>query len=422
MKASNTRTEADLVALVRQGSERKPVVLGGGLYLRVRGPGSAQFYFRYNLAGRDNWVRLGDFPDMRRTEAAQLARAYRVDLDKGIDVARERRKALDGLKQAITFADAAREWMQREIEPRHQYPMVVGRVLDRDIIPVIGPLHVADVTAQHIDRVLKRVVDRGARTVANDALRHMRRVFAFARRRGWVATNPAADFTLADAGGREVPRDRALSADEIARLFEAMANTPNLGRENELAFKLLFALCVRKRELLTATWDQFDLEEAVWHHPGGGSRKGRPVAIPLPAQAVVWLRELRVFAGRSPHVFPARRRLARGRGLPHVSMDTLNVALGRVRHDLEHFTVHDMRRTARSHLSLLKVPREVAERALNHAVRGVEGVYDQYDFFEERRSALAMWMDVLERAEKGQVGNVVPLRRVRRTRGIGTGS
>lgn len=80
MKASNTKTEAELVALVRQGCQRKPVVLGGGLYLRVRGPGSAQFYFRYSLAGRDNWVRLGDFPDMRRTEAAQLARAYPPDL------------------------------------------------------------------------------------------------------------------------------------------------------------------------------------------------------------------------------------------------------------------------------------------------------------------------------------------------------
>ena len=60
---------------------------------------------------------------------------------------------------------------------------------------------------------------------------------------------------------------------------------------------------------------------------------------------------------------------------PHVSPDTLNLALRRLKLDgVEHFTVHDMRRTARTHMAALGVDRFVAERALNHKVRDVEGI------------------------------------------------
>jgi hypothetical protein len=37
-----------------------------------------------------------------------------------------------------------------------------------------------------------------------------------------------------------------------------------------------------------------------------------------------------------------------------------------------------MRRTARTHMAALGIDRFVAERALNHKVRDVEGVYNQY--------------------------------------------
>jgi integrase len=55
---------------------------------------------------------------------------------------------------------------------------------------------------------------------------------------------------------------------------------------------------------------------------------------------------------------------------------------------MEHFTVHDLRRTCRSLLASLRVPRHIAERCLNHKLRGVEEIYDRYDYFDERKEAL----------------------------------
>jgi len=51
--------------------------------------------------------------------------------------------------------------------------------------------------------------------------------------------------------------------------------------------------------------------------------------------------------------------------------------------------VHDLRRTCRSLLASAGVPGHVAERCLNHKLKGVEGIYDRYDYFDERKEALA---------------------------------
>jgi integrase len=115
----------------------------------------------------------------------------------------------------------------------------------------------------------------------------------------------------------------------------------------------------------------------------------------------VWLRAQREYACGSDHVFPQRRRDHRQR-VPHVGLDTLNVALTRVMHGLKPFTLHDLRRTARTQLAALGVRREVAERCLGHKIRGVEGTYDRYDYFDERRAAFQQWTAVLLDAERGE--------------------
>ncbi|MCC7464274.1 MAG: site-specific integrase, partial [Gammaproteobacteria bacterium] len=238
---------------------------------------------------------------------------------------------------------------------------------------------------------------------------------AFGVRRRLVTSNPAADFSpRLDAGGTERPRSRALSLDELAQLFERMRETPNFGADNLLAIKLLLALCVRKGELLCARWEEFDLEGstqagAVWHLPAARTKTGESLDIPLVQIVVEWLDTLRGMAAGSEYVFPKRRRDPRER-VPHMGIDTLNVALQRVKHELPHFTLHDLRRTARTHLAALGVRREVAERCLGHKLRGVEGTYDRHDYFKERRVAFGQWAQLLGDAECG-LRKVAPLRR-----------
>lgn len=380
---------------------------GGGLYFRIHQSGVPQWYFRYQLGGRQRWMFLGNYPDLPLVEARKMARVARVQLDRGEDVAATRQQQKAERNRAHTVTELANEWYAREVEPRVKHPVVVRRVLDKYVLPKIGRLAAASVLPRDADAVLSAIAKR-APTTANDALRHMRKMFAYGRKRRYVEQSPVADFDLADAGGKEAPRERALSSDELAALLKAMRETPTLGRVNELSFKLLLALCVRKGELVAARWDEFDFEASAWRLPASRTKTSAALEIPLAPQVVEWLQELRVFAAGSEYVLPARRIVA-GQRFPHISPDTLNVALGRVQHGLEHFTIHDMRRTARTQLAALGVPREVAERALNHKLRGVEGIYNRYDYLKERRVALAQWADLLEGLERGS-SKVVPSR------------
>ena len=101
---------------------------------------------------------------------------------------------------------------------------------------------------------------------------------------------------------------------------------------------------------------------------------------------------------------------------PHIQESTLPVALAKVRAempDVPNFTIHDFRRTARTHLAALGVDPVVAERCLNHKIKGVEGIYNRHQYFDERKAALAQWCDLLVALEKGEDYNVTPLRRAK---------
>ena len=80
-----------------------------------------------------------------------------------------------------------------------------------------------------------------------------------------------------------------------------------------------------------------------------------------------------------------------------------------VDHGLDEFTIHDLRRTMRTHLSSLGIRGEVAERCLNHKLPGVQGVYNTHDYFAERKAALETWTSLLLEMERGE-GKVAPMR------------
>lgn len=159
---------------------------------------------------------------------------------------------------------------------------------------------------------------------------------------------------------------------------------------------MLLCLGVRKGELIAAQWSAFNLTDKLWHMPSERSKTEVAITIPLSELAMQCLDELKVRSVDSPYLFPSRRVSKR---FGHISPDTLNAALKKMfdegKMPVEHFTVHDLRRTFRSLLASLSVPWHVAERCLNHKLKGVEGIYDRYDYLNERAEALCLLSDLL---------------------------
>lgn len=401
---------------------------GDGLWLSFRQDFRLPVWrFRYRIAGKARIMNLGSYGDLSLADARRTAKALRARVALGYDVAAEKqeRKAeaaakFEAAKRAVTVAHLADEYFERTILGRWKHPNIVRSRIERDIKPVIGRLAVEDVRPAHIDAMLQAIVKRGAPTIANDVLRWTRRMFDYAVKRHMVLHNPAAAFELADAGGAEEARERSLSREELILLFEAMRGAKGFSYENLLAVKLLLLLAVRKQELTAARWEEFDLAAAVWHLPAERTKTDAGIDIPLPGPAAEALHELHRLACGSEWVFPARK--AQHHMIPHIHENTLNVALAKVKPlmpDVPPFCIHDFRRTARTHLAALGVDPHIAERCLNHKLKGVEGIYNRHDYFDERRKALDLWAGFLEACEKGEGFNVVPFRKTTNRTGGG---
>jgi integrase len=392
---------------------------GGGLYLRIRDSGRGEWVFRYSLNGRDRWMPLAAADDLPLEAARKKARALRVAVDDNRDPIADRRAAASKARDRGTFGELAEAWFAAEIKPRLKHPEAIRRALERHLIPKLGALPTDAVKPSDCAGVLERVRTRYP-ALANDLLRYLRAIFAFAIRRHLLDGSPVGAFSARlDGGGKEVSRTRALSGEELSALFAAMRKEASFGGDNLMLVRLLLALCVRKGELLAARWCEFDLDGEssagpVWRLPAERSKTGAALDIPLVPQVADWLRAVRTISGGSQWVLPARRRDARSK-VEHVGRDTLNVALTRL--DLakiEPFTVHDLRRTARTHLAALGVAPHVAELCLNHKPRGVGAIYDRHSYFMERRAALQSWTDLLAQLETGKT-NVVSIRNRKRS-------
>lgn len=395
--------------------------IGDGLYIRVQTEGVAYWEVRYSINGKRRSMMLegGIYPAMPLVEARAEAAKVKLLVKQGVDVLAERERQQE--ETIVTVNDLFDDWYQT-ISARLKHPEIPMRMYTKDIKPTIGQLRIADVNARDIRAIIHKVATSNRPTVSNKTLLCCKQLFNHACKLDLIAGNPATPFKPIDAGGVEKSRDRALKLPELVSLFKVLrANSQIFTRDNYLAVALLLALGVRKGELIAAKWSEFDFEKQLWHMPKERSKTGVAITIPLPAPTIDWFQELHARAGGSEFVFPSRRASKRH---GHISSDTLNHALAKLfgkkvdshkqpydnllgQAGIEHFTVHDLRRTCRSLLAELKVLPHIAERCLNHKLRGIEGVYNQHDYLQERKEALNKLAHLLSPIIDNQE-NVIP--------------
>lgn len=387
---------------------------GDGLTFTLSRSGTASWVLRYRFGGRQREVTLGNYPDLTLADARKLAAERRVEVDKGTDVAARKRREKIERAQANSFRELAEDYMVRAAPSLSAtYQSETRRYLDKDILPRVGGIPASQVTPADIVVMVERISERSP-AAARAAFTMVSAIFNHGVGKHLVTGNPCALLKVsAIIGKARMPRARVSLNNEQLRAF--LAALPTLGKENELALKIILATGVRKGELSRARWDHVDLDGGLWCIPPEnqkGRRRtkeaGKNFVVPLPPLVVGWFRELNPLAAGSPMVLPARHRT----GGDIINHSTFNRALAQLPKHIPRVTPHDLRSTTRSHLAALGVSIIVAERCLNHSLGGLVAIYDQHDYMDERRRALSQWAAKLEAVEKGEVFNVVPVRQV----------
>ncbi|ORT50680.1 integrase [Vibrio sp. qd031] len=392
-------------ALIKAGSEKTQRHADGeGLYLVVPASGTASWMLRFTSNKKRREMTLGKVRDLSLADARLEAATKMKQVREGFDPLLQRKRAEQ--ESIKTVNDLFEDWYPTLVK-RLKHPNIPKRVYTKDIAPHIGDIPLERITARDIRTAITAINDSGRPTIANDALGHCKQLFNHGIKLDLLSSNPASAFTVRDAGGIELSKDRALEKEELTEFFRiARENSTSFSRDNYLACALLVCLGVRKSELCEARWNEFVLEEGLWHLPEDRSKTNVGFTIPLAPEVLKWLEELKIRGFGSEYVFPSRRTSKS----PHMGPDTLNRAITKLfgheagkkkqppnlMGDMPHFTVHDLRRTCRTLLAKQGTPGHVAERCLNHKLKGVEGIYDQYDYLEERRVALSKLATALQ--------------------------
>lgn len=394
----------------------KPVAIadGDGLTFTLSEKGTAAWTLRYRIAGKRKELTLGRYPDISLTKAREVSATKRAEVQQGIDVAAEKRRAGYVSANAWTFRKLADDYFAKAADYLADATIYGRRQQLRDYVyPKIGGIAAADVSPVEIVAIVEATSAKSLH-VARLVLIAIREVFAHGIGRHVVTENPCAHIKAkAIIGGTKQQRERVMLTDaEIGALFKAL---PKLSRPNALMVRILLATGARIGEMAQAEWVHVNFDQATWTIPAEHSKNKKPFVIPLSQMVIGWFAELQALAFSSRYVLPIRSRNHGNEDDAPMEPTTLNTALANLAKTLgkkcRRFTPHDLRSTCRSHLGALGIDVLIAERCLNHSLGGLVAVYDKHDYLTERRRALDLWAAKLAGIERGEGFNVVPLKR-----------
>jgi len=213
---------------------------------------------------------------------------------------------------------------------------------------------------------------------------------------GYLDHSPIASMKKRDVAGRaSPPRSRQLSDAEIWVFWHGLDNWA-LSEQARWALRLCLVSARRPDEIVQAQKAEFDLQLELWKQ-GTRNKSQREHVLPispLMRQCIEAL--LQAADPDSPWLVPAPRDPQQP-----LSKGALNQALRRMIRaprglGLEAFTPRDLRRTARSKLSALDTPNDVARKIMNHALEGIDRVYDTHDYLSQMRIAMNRFSAAVE--------------------------
>lgn len=436
---------------LKPGAERREIADGGahGLYLIVQPSGMKSFAVRYRLHGKPQKLTLGRWqrPEDRKektatepkvgdpislADARTLAAETLRQVGRGRDPGASKRHAKHHqmLAAANTFKVVAMEYLKRicgmkegadgnpTFDAAAKKKMRSGpdryATLKRSVFPEIGARPIGEIKKSEIVKLLDKIEDESGPVMADRTLALIRVIMNWHAARDDDFRSPIVRG-MSRAKPKERARKRTLTDEEIRDIWAAL-DKADVPRAYPPFVKALLLCAVRRNEAAQMSSAEFDGD--LWTIPGERYKTKLDHVVPLSAQAKALIGEKpEDFKGNSWFVFSTTGGTKPFSGFSKTkkALDA-KIAERRKAEDrpaMPRWTLHDLRRTARTLMSRTKVPAEHAERALGHVIGGVEGVYDRYEYLDEKRAAFKKLAELVDVILDPPADNVVSIEAVR---------
>ena len=390
------------------------------------------FIWVYSFHGRTRRLTLGQYPDLSLAEARAKA-AQAAELHKqGIDPGQKKLVELVEYRTSPTFEEAVvsyLEWAEKNKKSWREDE----RMLRTEFVPHLGRAKIGDIRRKQVVALL----DDKAKTApvqANRLLAVIRKMFNFCVEREILDATPLVKMKNV---AKEKTRERSLNRHELV-WFLLRLTEPTITQNTRFALLLSLMLAQRSGRIVQMRWIDIDLEDAIWDRSGQFEKNNNPIAIPLSEDVLNILKYLRerqvqkvvandperwaksqVLPSPGQYVFPGRW-LTKPQTQPSLNRamrrfyDTYvkdkdrveEESLLRIAEDYPRPTVHDLRRSATTHMSRQGLGKDVRSRILNHKDLSVDAIYDRYAYFDEKAVALGEWHGFLKGLLRREFGDV----------------
>jgi len=356
-----------------------------GLFIRV-GKKSKSFKWDRGAGNKPRIITYGSYPAMGLTKVRELHEKAQEQHQAGV--------FNTGIGDAPkTISELADLFYEKSIVGKRVDTSEPESMIRVHIKPKVGGVKLATATPPTVRALVEPIIDAGYNSRAIKVLSLFKQMIKFAITEGYTENNFASAYTNKTFAISDKKRKRFLADNEFKPVWEGVSNYNSL--VTATALKLLMLLGTRTGELRQAQWEGFDahnktlsLRAETIKGSKDAKANGDTYIVPLSGVAVGLIEELRglddvyIFAGKNDN--------------EPLSKKTITKAVTRIRGRIAvaHFTTHDLRRSCRTHLSILKVDYVVIEKCLNHSLSklsATDGNYNHDNMLDDRRKALELW-------------------------------
>lgn len=245
-----------------------------GFILEARSSGGRTFHLRYrDVRGKLRQHKIGDATAISYDKARQKAMRLRSEVELGGNPLEERKV----LRSVLTLTEFIRDIYVPHIQLHRRNFQSTLSFIKCHVLPRFGAMHLDAITTDMVTEAHLDLRAKGyALAQANKLPILLKVMFNLAKKNGLAGSqcNPANGVSLFTPNNA---KERYLSSAEAQRLHEALSRSDNSQLKSIVTLLLLFGC--RKRELLDAEWEHFDLERRNWRIPLSKSGKARNVPI-----------------------------------------------------------------------------------------------------------------------------------------------
>ena len=370
-----------------------------GFGVRVTAAGARAFVLNYRLRGREHRFTIGAWPDWSALKAVREARNLRQRVDRGENPLEDRAQPPETKTVSNVLDDFVTRYVRNKERPLRSAD-TVDSAFNRLVKPRIGKLGVYEVRRSHIAEMLDRIEDENGPVMADRTRAFLRKALSWYAERD-DQFNLTAAFVRVEprANPKERARTRVLSDEEIRAIWPALAEAGTFGA----LVKMLLLTAQRRDEVAQICRKEMG-EDGIWTIPAERYKTKRPNHVPL-SKAALAIIEAQPKIDGCDYLFPSRV------NTPFCGFSKSKAALDRavlqaMRKQAKNgakveafpnWTLHDLRRTAKTLMVRAGVRPDISERVLGHVIAGVEGTYDRHSYAEEKRDALENLAAMIER-------------------------